>query len=144
MLTCVVLLENPANPAPKLIRMQEFRGGKWIFGVISSQKHQTGIRKTGSERYDVPKEVFSFWIQGLGSCTTWREACGLRLLMFTSFIRASEFSKLQTNFAGNLKSAADFPAEVYEMRKYKVSLQQSEVEKCTLDCTFTAYKVLIQ
>lgn len=62
-----------------------------------------------------------------------RRACGLRLLMFTSFIRASEFSKLQTNFAGNLKSAADFPAEVYEMRKYKVSLQQSEVEKCTLD-----------
>lgn len=80
----------------------------------------------------------------LGSCTTWREACGLRLLMFTLFIRASEFSKLQTNFAGNLKSAADFPAEVYEMRKYKVSLQQSKVEKCTLDCTFTAYKVLIQ
>lgn len=133
MLTCVVLLENPTNPAPKIIRMQEFRGGKWIFGVISSQKHQTGIRKTGSERYDVPKEVFSFWIQVLGPCTTWREACGLRLLMFTSFIRASEFSKLQTNFAGNLKSAADFPAEVYEMRKYKVLLQQSEVEKCTLD-----------
>lgn len=75
---------------------------------------------------------------------TWSEACSLRLLVFTSFIRASEFSKLQTNFAGSFKSAADFPAEVYEMRKYKVSLQQSKVKKCSLDCTFTAYKVLIQ
>lgn len=49
--------------------------------------------------------------------------------MFTSFIRASEFSKLRTNFAGSLKSAADFPAEVYEMRKHKLLLQQSKVKK---------------